>query len=362
MKPILGWTLALAVTAGAVGAWSLSRSMAPDSPEAVPAAPVAQVTTELAQERVFRDTLEAFGEVVPGPLVALSFARAGQITHLGALPGDRVSRGTVLVTMALDPTALEAYTQATNTAALARREADRQRQLLALQLATRSAVDAADKAARDAASTVTALDAQGGGAASAALSAPFDGVIVSVAATQGDRVAAGAPILQLVRADDLRVQIGIDPAQRRRVAAGATAVLAPIAGIDDAAPIEAVVSQVQDMTDPKTQLVNAIVNLPRSSAGQLVPGMKVRATLQAGDRSALAVPRNAVLSDAIGDYVYQVSAGKARRIGVTKLFESNGYTAVSGLTDLQLPVVTVGNYELQDGMAVAAAATQGTRP
>jgi multidrug efflux pump subunit AcrA (membrane-fusion protein) len=80
--------------------------------------------------------------------------------------------------------------------------------------------------------------------------------------------------------------------------------------------------------------------------------MKVRASLQVGTQTAVAVPRNAVLSDERGDYVFQIAAGKAQRRSVTRRLESEGYVAIEGLADLGQPVVTVGNYELHDGMAV----------
>lgn len=356
MKPIFRWTFLVLVAAGAGGAyWALHRPAGgADSPASnEPTEPVAQVSTALATERVLTDTLNAIGDVSSGPLVGLSFARAGQVTQLSVLPGDRVAKGATLATLALDPAAREAYAQATNALALARREADRLRQLLALQLATQSQLDAADKAVLDAAGAVKALDAQGGGATASTITAPFDGVVASVPVAQGDRVAAGAAILQLAHADALRVQIGIEPAQRRSVPPGTKATLVPISTTSDAPPaIEAVVSSVQDIVDPKTQLVSAIVTLPGATGAPLVPGMKVRASLQVGARKALAVPRDAVLSDALGDYVYQVAAGKARRVAVTKQIESDGYVGITGLTDPTLPVVTVGNYVLQDGMAV----------
>lgn len=358
MKPILGWTFVVLVAAGAGGAyWAMQRhpAAAVESPAA--AEPVAQVSTELAKERVLTDTLSAIGDVSPGQLAGLSFARAGQVTQLSVLPGDRVSKGATLAALTLDPAAREAYAQATNALALARREADRLRQLLALQLATQSQLDTADKAVLDAAGAVKALDAQGGGSTTSTIAAPFDGVVASVPVAQGDRVAAGAPILQLAHADSLRVQIGIEPAQSRRVHAGTKATLVPISPATEAPlAIEAVVSSVQDIVDPKTQLVSAIVSLSRSAGVQLVPGMKVRAGLQVGSRNTLAVPRDAVLSDANGDYLYQVVAGKARRVAVTKQIESDGYVGIKGLTDPTLPVVTVGNYVLQDGMAVSDAA------
>ena len=355
MKPLIGWTVAAVVLAGAGGAWWWTHRGAAAAPAAA-AEPVVQVSTETARERVLADTITAYGEVSPGQLAGLSFARAGQVTRLTVLPGDHVAQGASLATLALDPAALESYQQARNALAVARREADRLHQLLDLQLATQSQVDAADKAALDAAGAVHALDAQGGGATTSTIAAPFDGVVASVAVAQGDRVAAGAAILQLAHADTLRVQIGIEPARSRQVRVGTVARLLPIyTSADHPAPIEAKVASVQDVVDPKTQLVSAIVNLPRGVGAALVPGMKVRAGLQVGEHRGIAVPRNAVLTDSRGDYVYQVQGDKARRTAVTKQLEAGGYVAVAGLTDLALPVVTMGNYELQDGMTVKVA-------
>jgi len=352
MKPLLAWTLA-AIAAAGVGATTWITRGADATTSAPSAEPVARVSTALARRSVLSDTLNAFGEVAPGQLAGLSFARAGQVTQLSIVPGDHVAKGAPLATLALDPAAREAYAQATHALSLAHREADRLRQLLELQLATQSQVDTADKAVLDAAGALKALDAQGGGSVSTTIGAPFDGVVASVAVAQGDRVQAGAPILQLAHADALRVQIGIEPAQSRRVKAGTKVTLVPIAATGgQPIAIAATVSSVQDIVDPKTQLVSAIVNLPRSAGTQLVPGMKVRAGLQLGTVDATSVPRNAVLSDARGDYVFQVVQGRAKRVAVNKQLESEGLVGISGAIDPMLPIVTVGNYELQDGMAV----------
>ena len=52
------------------------------------------------------------------------------------------------------------------------------------------------------------------------LTAPFDGVVSSVPVAQGDRVAAGAPLLTLTRNGGLVVTVGIEPAQRQRLHVG----------------------------------------------------------------------------------------------------------------------------------------------
>jgi outer membrane protein TolC len=98
--------------------------------------------------------------------------------------------------------------------------------------------------------------------------------------------------------------------------------------------------------------IDALVVLPAQSASLLVPGMRVKGTIQVGEHKAWAVPRQAVLTDDQGAYIFPVSQGRARRVNVTKGQESQILVAISGAMDTNLPVVVLGNYELQDGMKV----------
>ncbi len=339
----------------AFGAWHLVRASQPAA--AAPAAsPVASVTTAPITQTVLKRRITTFGEIGSGQILGVSFARAGQITKLVAV-GYPVRRGAVLATLAPDPATLQGYQQAVTTAEVARREWQRQQELLKLQLATQSQVDAAEKAYRDAAGNVKALDQTGGGTRVSVFTAPFDGVVLSVSGALGDRVAANAPILQFGHTDVLKVLVGIDPADRRLVRVGTPVALTPFVGTTiDMPPIAARIGDVQDALDPKSMLVTAVVYLRGVDANGLVPGMKVRATLDVGSETATAVPRSAVLVDEKGSYVFQVVDGKARRTDVKEGLQSDGLVAISGIEDPRHPIVVMGNYELSDGMAVKVAA------
>ncbi len=356
MKRSSGWGLgALVIVAVSLSVWGKHRAPA-DAP-ADAAAPVATIRSELPRVQSIAETLAAVGDINAGQASGLSFPRAGQVTGLSVVVGDRFAKGAALATLAPDPTVKQAYQAAVDAVGLAQRERDRQNELLASHLATRSQVDAAEKALLDAQGALKALDEQGGGHDASQLVAPFDGVVTAVSVLQGDRVQAGAPVLQVGRADVLRVLIGIEPSDRVRVHAGTRVTVWPVVGpAVESRPIELALSEVQDAVDPKTQLVNVVAALPRVAAALVTPGMKVRAQLQVGSISAVALPRNAVLSDEKGDYVFQVAAGKAHRVPVTKKLDNGTLTAIDGLQDMKLPVVTEGNYELEDGMAVKDAA------
>ncbi|MCU1246899.1 MAG: Cobalt/zinc/cadmium efflux transporter [Acidobacteria bacterium] len=321
---------------------------APPAPPAAPAS--ALVKTAALQKSTLSDSLTAFGDVATGQVVAISFPRAGQVSRLLVVPGQRVGRGTALLELTSDPTARLAYTQAESAVSFSAGELRRNEELLSLQLATLSQVDAAKKALHDAEANLAAQRQLGGDVGHVTVTAPFPGVVTSVAVAQGDRIQPGAAVLQLGHADVLRVRLGVEPNDAPLVRVGMPVTLSLVD--DFKRSVATTVAENQGLVDPKTQLVDAVVEVPASAAGFLLPGRHVRAEINVGQRTAWAVPRAAVLNDARGAYIFQVSSGKAHRADVTAAAAGGGLIAISGAVDPTLPVVILGNYELQDGMSV----------
>ena len=191
----------------------------------------------------------------------------------------------------------------------------------------------------------------GAGRALEQVRAPFDGVVASVPAAQGERLAAGAPVLQLARAGAQRVLLGVEPEDVSRVRPGMT--VSVIAVFSAERKVEGRVAQVFGMINPQTQFVDVLVEVP---GGGLLPGTRVRAEIQLNRQTEWIVPRSAVLRDALGAYIFQVRAGKARRVDVQTGLEQGGLITVQGNFVANDPVVSLGNYELQDGMAVRGGA------
>jgi membrane fusion protein (multidrug efflux system) len=349
---IAGAVLMTACVAGAGWHFAHATTRASTPVEAADGPVVTVRTAAIVKANLVR-RISAFGEVGPGQVIGMSFPRAGQVTRLLVTPGRYAAKGTPLAALAPDPATQQAYQQAVTAADLARREWQRLQDLLKLQLATQSQVDTAEKAHRDAVGNVKALEQIGGGSAESVVVAPFDGTVVSVAVAQGDRIAAGSPVLQFGHTDVMKVFIGIEPSARRLIAAGTRVSIVPLGSADaKQTTIDATISEVQDTVDPKSMLVTAVVLLRGAAAGGLVPGVKVRASVDAETVSATAVPRNAVLIDEKGSYVFQVVDGKALRSDVTTGLLSDGLVAIEGLEDPSRPVVVLGNYELEDGMTV----------
>jgi membrane fusion protein (multidrug efflux system) len=344
----------------AIGVWMVLR---PDAGAAATGSPevVASVHTVQPVRATLPLTVGAYGDVVPGQTVSISFPRAGQIAAMALLPGQRIAKGGLLARMTNDPAADIADQQARSALSLAEAEVQRTQALFALQLATTSQVDMARKGLDDARGNAAAQQKLGGAAESQTATAPFDGVVLSVSAAQGDRIAAGAPLLQFGRIDRMRVVVGIEPAERQRVRVGAAVALTvelsrtPSASTSaEPLSVSGQIANVQNLVDPKTQLVNAVVELTDSASSILVPGMHVDARIATGTQDGWLVPRQSVLTDDKGSYLFEVRNAVARRVQLTRITEQDAQVGVRGVLTESIPVVSLGNYELADGMKVKA--------
>jgi len=113
------------------------------------------------------------------------------------------------------------------------------------------------------------------------------------------------------------------------------------------------------MIDQQTGLIDVMLALTSPTT----LGEPVAASVDAGPLTGYAVPHDAVQTDEAGTYVFQAgSDGLAHRVNVRVLGQSGGslVLAPEGLSPA-LPVITTGAYQLDDGMAVCAAA-QGVAP
>jgi RND family efflux transporter MFP subunit len=278
------------------------------------------VRQQAVVQQTLPQTLDAFGEIATGKPESVSFPQAGQLMQLSLVLGQHVRRGEPVAVISTDPNTVAAYAQAASGVSFARRELQRQQELAGLQLATRSQVDAARKQLEDSQAQVAAQAKLGGAHASVTLTSPFDAVVTALPVAQGERVAAGAPVAQLGRVDRPRALLAIEPGRSAALRAGMPVTIKPL--LDGAAPIAGRIDAVEGLIDPKTQMVTAIVELPGVQTAGLVSGTRVEAAIQLSEQRAWSVPRQAVLSDDQGSYLFQVSNGHARRLAVHVVGES----------------------------------------
>ncbi len=296
--------------------------------------------------------LTAYGIVQPASngSMAIASLHAAQVLRLRVVQGQVVAAGEPLLDLGADPAASLAYAQALSDLKLAQGELARARQLLAERLATNSQVEQAAKAARDAEATLQARQREGGTKPVDVVSAPVAGVITTVAVSNGDHVQPGTTLLDIATAGGATGILGIAPEERALVKPGQAVKL-----VDLDAPggeIGATIMLVGGMADPKTGLFTVVVKPVDATTSPLTSGAHLRGTIAAEGVSGWIAPRDAVLTDGDGPFVFQISGGKATRIAVKILAAAGNQMAVSGPLDPKKNLVITGNYQLTDGAAV----------
>ncbi|TWB15452.1 RND family efflux transporter MFP subunit [Nitrospirillum amazonense] len=321
-----------------------------------PAAVVTVRTAPLARQAV-SVTVGGYGTLTPDSdaLVTISFQRAGQVARVLVRPGQPVAKGAPLVDLVTDPTAAAGYAKARSALIFATGELERARALRDQHLATNSQVAAAEQAERDARGALEAERRLGTDHATETLAAPFDGYVDSIPVVLGDRIQPGAPVVRLGRGAGVRVVAGVDPAEVAAIKVGQPVAVTPMVGPGTALP--GTVAGIAGMVNPATRWVDVTVIL--EGGGGALPGTPARIAVTTDRHDGYVVPRQAVLTDEDGAYLFQLAGAKARRVGVETGVEGPAGTEVSGgKLDPELPVIILGNYGLEDGAAVKVEAAR----
>ncbi|MDQ6648454.1 MAG: efflux RND transporter periplasmic adaptor subunit [Pseudomonadota bacterium] len=321
--------------------------------------PTVAVTTMTPVQQTFHNTVLAWGSAMgdPDQARAISLAHGGQIIGVPVSKGQTVKRGQALLVMAPDPASRMAFQQAQSALSLANGDLQRTQQLAAQRLATHSQLAGARKAVADAKTTLAAQRAMGGGASGReVVKAPADGVVTALNVALGQRVSANAPLLNFTPAHALIAQLGIQPQDVASLHPGMQVQVQRV--YDPSKTLVGTLRVVGQAVEPSTSLYPAKIELPASASAELVIGASLSAQIRTNGYTAWAVPRDAVLNDQQGDYLFQVKQGHAKRIDVKLLSPDGKIVGVRGPLDPQAKVIVLGVYELADGAAVSQLSAQ----
>ena len=310
------------------------------------------ISTTLPVSQTFHDTVQAWGMAVGDPHRAsvISLGHGGQVIGAEVVAGQVVKHGQVLLRIAPDPAARNAYRQAQSALALATGELKRTGQMAAQHLATQSQLAAARKALNDAQAALEAQRALGGGDAEETIDAPTDGVVTTLSVNLGDRFQADAGLLTFTPSHGLVARLGVQPEDGPRLKAGMPVQVQGVYG--DANVFNGRVDMVGQAVDAQTHLLPLQVALPPQASASLVAGAAVQASIETASYTAWALPRDAVLHDDKGDYVFAVDHDHAKRIAVSLKHPQGDTVGVEGMLDSKMRIIVLGNYELNDGDAV----------
>ncbi len=306
--------------------------------------PVAQ----LQVAKVERKTISVVAQ--PGKTHSVSIAFETRVRHILVAPGQFVRENDPLIEIELSPGAQVQFQQAKNAAEAARNELKQAQERFNLKLATNQDLSGAEKTARDAEAQLTALQRAGAGGDNR-IHSDMAGVIAKVNAQDGQIVPPGGPLVEIVAENEIEVKLGVEAEDLSAAQEDAPITIVPV-NDPNAAKVEGSIRLVTRRIDPTTRLVDVYVALPQGT--KLLLDGYVRGEMQRSERDALVVPRPAVLPNESREFeVFTVANNRAKKHTV-KIGVENPKEIQVIADDLHEgdPVVTVGNYELEDGMAV----------
>ena len=336
------------VLLAALGAWLWwSRSGPPPAASAVE--PVARVqVTPLARTRIAA-TFVAYGNVVPAPggVRTLSLPFEGRVKRILVSSGQSVAAGAALMIIEPSPDARLQLATAQSAFEAARQALEQVQQRFDLKLAANAELLQARQALRDAEARAQNLAARRLNESNQ-LTATDGGVVSRVFVQEGALVPAGTPLAEVVAERLMEVRLGIEPEDSRQLAPG---LAVKLEAVHQSPPVAATgtVRVLSRSINPATRLVDVFV----TAAGDFLLGEYVRGEVRGAPREALVVPRNAVLPEGTQQVLFVVKNGRAVKVIFQAGSDTGGLVEIlGGALQPGDAVVTLGNYELADGMAV----------
>jgi RND family efflux transporter MFP subunit len=316
------------------------------------AAPVPEVQVAKVERKTITEKIIVYGSVVaqPGKTHTVSIAFETRVRHVLVAPGQFVHENDPLIEIELSPAAQVQFQQAKNASEAARKELKQTHERFNLKLATNQDLSAAEKTARDAEAQLTALQRAGAGGDNR-IHSDMSGVIAKVDTQDGQIVAPGGPLVEIVAENEIEVKLGVEPEDLSAAQEGAPILIVPV-NDPTAAKVDGSIRLVTRRIDPTTRLVDVYVALPQGT--KLLLDQYVRGEIQRREKDALVVPRSAVLPNESREFeVFTVTNNHAVKHTVKIGAENQKETQIIA-DDLHEgdSVVTVGNYELEDAMAV----------
>jgi membrane fusion protein (multidrug efflux system) len=333
-----------------VGFYLLKHRAAPDA--GADESPVATVeTAPLLRQDIVR-TIDAFGVVAAGPsgghVISAPYDCVIRSVYVAA--GTSVAAGELLMKIAPSADAKLAFDSARSALALATKALAATQQRYDLKLATNQDLLAARQTEEDARLKAASYEARGLGG-DGSIAAPSAGIVSRLELTAGALAPLGTPLVSIASRGDMEARLGVEPGSLLSIAPGQKVMLVS-ADRRNSGRIPAVVRSVGHGLDPATGAAEVRVALP--PAAEFFLGEHVEASIEVEKRAgALVAPRSAVLPDGAAEVLYTVKDGKAVRHDVTLGIAAGDRVEVTGAgLNAGDPAVTLGNYELTDGMAV----------
>jgi len=331
------WVLLVLILGAAIAAWFQrgaitaalkppeAASLADAEPAPVPRMQINPAEYGTLVPRDLDRRIKVIGTINPARRADLSAQTGGLVEAVGFRPGDRVVQGDVLVQVDVERLTIELAQARSNGAAtraqlsLAEGQLERVRQLVDRNVATTSTLEEAQSSVDGLRAQLTALDDLVRLAElslrNATVTAPFDGVVTARAVEPGTVIAAGTTLISLVDLATVELEAAAPVAAGVQLRPG-QGVEVRVDGIADRTFAGKVV-RINPVAAAGTRAIPVYIAMDNAE-GLLFGGMFATAeVIVASASGALAVPGEAIRTDAGGSYVLRIEDDVLVRAPVT---------------------------------------------
>ena len=292
-----------------------------------------------------------FGQVtpIPGETHVYSVPLESKIDSISVTPGQRISKGDVLMRISPSPDAALALEQAREGAAYATRALELAQQRMSMKLATESEVEQARNAQSRAQATLDSLLARSV-TGPTDIAAAEDGVVTESRWSSGSIISAGTPLVRVVPIGQLQAVLWVEAEDVGHLAIGKEVAIAPVErGLHPQA--NGLIRSIAHSVDRSTRLVEVTVSLIHDG---LLLGQFIRGTIQADSTRGLIVPRSALIATPKGNAVFTIEKSTtAHKVLVSIIAQSSDKAIIEGDGITQgTEIVVQGAAGLSDGTKV----------
>jgi membrane fusion protein, multidrug efflux system len=289
-------------------------------------------------------TLNLTGTLYPYTDLVVSAQAAGQITSVNAELGQHKTKGNVLATIDNKLKTLAVESSKVNLEKV-KRDLDRYQSLFKGGAATQQQIDDAQIAYTNAR---IQLDQTRKQLSDATITAPISGIVTEKSAEAGSYINIGNPVVRIVDISRLRVKINVSESNIYKLSVGDQANI-----LCDVFPEKTFTGKISFISSKGDEAHNYPVEIIVPNNGKLKAGTFANISIEIpGKGSSLSIPRSALLGSSSDAKVYVYKDGK---VNMRKISVSGGNDqwlfVGSGLSKGE-QVVTAGQINLIDGMAV----------
>lgn len=309
----------------------------------------ANVSVQKATTASLGKSIRGYGSIDFDVLTSttITLESGAKIVALKVVPGQKVKKGETVATIAPSESDASALTLAAISVKYAQKEIIRITSMRDSALATNTNVELASQNLDKAIQTKAELSKKLHSAAGGTLKSPINGVVQSIMIKNGDIVSPYMPLVMIGSADHLIATLGVEPSAARYIRIGQKVIVTSSSSLK---PYIGSISSVASQIDPRSRLVSVRVGI--SSSDDLIAGTSISGEILTGSQYGIVLPTSAIITRNNVHYCFVVVNKKALLRKVKIGISHNGNTLILDGIHPNDPVITLGNYECENGMRV----------